>query len=60
MEGYEITEKYGIDVGKTMTWGEYIRKAARACGKRGVTVGSDRKTRASAMQFSVEFFSENL
>ena len=59
-EGYEVTEKYGIDVGKTMTWGEYIRKAARACGKRGVTVGSDKKTRASAMQFTVEFFSENL
>jgi len=59
-EGYEVAEKHGIDVGKTMTWREFIRGSARSCGKRGATVGSDRNTRASAMQFTVEFFSENL
>ena len=59
-EGYEVIDELGLDVGKTMTWAEFIRSAARACGKRGVTIGSDRNTRASAMQFTVEFFTENL
>ncbi len=59
-EGYEVSDEFGLDVGKTMTWAGYIRAAAKACGKRGVTIGASRKTRASAMQFTVNFFSENL
>lgn len=59
-EGYEVNEKYGFDIGKTMTWGEAIRKAARSCATRGATSGLNKGARASAMQFTVEFFSENL
>lgn len=56
-DGYEVSEKYnGLDQRKR-TWGEFARKGAMTCGKRGVTAGSDKKTRASAMQFTVDFFS---
>ncbi len=59
-EGYEISDQLNLDVGKTMTWVEYIRATAKACGKRGVTLGANRKTRESAMQFTMNFFLENL
>ena len=37
-EGYEVHDKFGIDMGKTMTWAQYIRKAA-GCA---VSAGSPR------------------
>ena len=57
-DGYELSNKH-----KTSTrngWGKYVRTMAQKCGKKGVTMGGSKETAKKTLNFTIQFFKNNL
>ena len=57
-EGYELSPKYNIST--KHGWKKYVRTMAKNCGRKGVTMGGSKKLSKMTLDFTVQFFLENL
>ena len=57
-EGYEFSSKYNISTKDG--WKKYIGTMARNCGRKGVTMGGSKELSKMTLDFTIQFFKENL
>ena len=57
-EGYELNNKFNIST--KYGWKKYVKTLVKNCGKRGVTVGGEPKFVQKTLDFTVNFFKNNL
>ena len=57
-DGYELSNKYNASTRNG--WSKAIRTLAQKCGKKGVTMGGSKKTAKRTLDFTVQFFRNNL
>ena len=57
-EGYEFSPKYNISTKNG--WKKYIGTMALNCGRKGVTMGGSKELSKITLNFTIQFFKENL
>ena len=56
--GFEFSEKYNVSTKDG--WKKFVRTMAKNCGRKGVTVGGSPDFAKKTIDFTVNFFTENL
>ena len=57
-EGYEFSQNYNVSTKDG--WKKYIRRMAKNCGRKGVTMGGSKELSKRTLDFTIQFFKENL
>ena len=57
-DGYSFSKKYNTSTRNG--WGKTVRTLAKKCGRKGVTMGGSKKTAKKTLDFTVQFFRDNL
>ena len=57
-EGYEFSPKYNVSTKNG--WKKYVKTLAKNCGRKGVTVGGSPELAKKTIEFTVNFFANNL
>ena len=57
-KGYEFSPKYNISTKDG--WKNYIETMAINCGRKGVTIGGSKELSKITLNFTIQFFKENL
>lgn len=57
-EGYEFSQKYNVSTKDG--WKNYVGTMAKNCGRKGVTMGGSKELSKKIIDFTIQFFKENL
>ncbi len=59
-DGYSSNDKYGISMRDGDGWSKAIKTLVQQCAKKGVTAGGSKETVKRTLDFTVQFFRDNL